>query len=192
MATEFSKAALNTFLTSTAGNLFNPHTASGYRAAIARIFEHIADDADVRSIDLATEVRRYNNAHPGELSPSTLGQYQRRLEVAIEEFVKFTNDPGKYKGRGRSRVEGGSAKRAEGANTKIAPPAGAAHIAAGSVGNVRLPTPGLSYEFPLRKDFLAQIVVPRDMNGDEARRLCRFVMALAHDESADPSLPSPE
>lgn len=98
MATEFSKAALNTFLTSTAGNLFNPHTASGYRAAIARIFEHIADDADVRSIDLATEVRRYNNAHPGELSPSTLGQYQRRLEVAIEEFVKFHERPRQVQG----------------------------------------------------------------------------------------------
>lgn len=40
---------------------------------------------------------------------------------------------------------------------------------------------GLSLEFPMSPDFLAQIVVPRDMKAGEARRLSRFIMALAHD-----------
>jgi len=37
----------------------------------------------------------------------------------------------------------------------------------------------LALPFPLRPAFLAQVVVPRDMTKDEARRLCAFIASLA-------------
>jgi hypothetical protein len=40
---------------------------------------------------------------------------------------------------------------------------------------------GISLDFPLRDDFLAQVIVPRDLKVNEARRLCAFVMTLAGD-----------
>ncbi len=186
MSDEFSKAALRTFLdTISAQSLVNPNTASGYKAAAARILEQVEDTTDVRSIDLATEVRRYNNAHPGELSPSSLAQYQRRLEVSIEEFTKYVNDPAKYKGRGRSPVDGnGAAKKPETKRIKlVTPQPGSVALTGGQPIVTVAPTPkaGLSYDYPLRPDFLAQVVVPRDMKVSEARRLTSFIMTLAHD-----------
>lgn len=40
----------------------------------------------------------------------------------------------------------------------------------------------LCYPFPLRANFLAQIVVPRDLTKEEAQRLCEYVQSLAKQE----------
>lgn len=39
-------------------------------------------------------------------------------------------------------------------------------------------TPSICNDFPLRPDYLAQIVVPRDMTEREAERLCEFIKSL--------------
>lgn len=44
--------------------------------------------------------------------------------------------------------------------------------------------PQLVLPFPLRRGYIAQIVIPRDMSSEEAERLCEFVMSLAQSESA--------
>jgi hypothetical protein len=63
------------------------------------------------------------------------------------------------------------------------PPIGSKAEAAGHAAAIGISkaTPGLSLEFPMRPDFLAQVVIPRDMSKDEARRFTAFVMTLAHD-----------
>lgn len=38
--------------------------------------------------------------------------------------------------------------------------------------------PALCLDYPLRPQFLAQLVVPRDMNTAEAKRLCAFIETL--------------
>ena len=38
--------------------------------------------------------------------------------------------------------------------------------------------PRLCMSYPLRPDYVAQVVVPRDMTTEEAQRLCAFVQAL--------------
>ena len=188
MSTEsehYTKAALQRFLNiAAAQSLMNPNTVGGYKAAVTKVLEQVPDTTDVRTVDLATEVRRYNNAHPGELSPNSLGQYQRRLQVVIAELGKYVADPTKYKGRGRSPVESPvngkrvEVKRPKAKSTEPAPtPAAAAPTPPPMPAQVA----GLSYAYPLRGDFLAQVVVPRDMKAEEARRLTRFIMTLAHD-----------
>ena len=43
--------------------------------------------------------------------------------------------------------------------------------------------------FPIRPDFLAQIVAPINMTKDEANRLCVFVMCLAQPEPVSAPVP---
>lgn len=40
-------------------------------------------------------------------------------------------------------------------------------------------TQRLVFPFPVRPNFMAQLVIPRDMTKAEADRLCAFVMSLA-------------
>lgn len=41
------------------------------------------------------------------------------------------------------------------------------------------PVPSIANDYPLRPDYMAQIVVPRDMTEREAERLCEFIKSLA-------------
>lgn len=49
---------------------------------------------------------------------------------------------------------------------------------------IRHATP-LCLDFPMRPDFLAQIVVPRHMTLAEAKRLCAFIETLVTPDSAE-------
>jgi hypothetical protein len=42
-------------------------------------------------------------------------------------------------------------------------------------------TPKVPLSYPIREDFLAQLIVPRDITMDEARRLGAFIATLAKD-----------
>lgn len=183
---DFSKAALTRFLmVAVEQGLLNPNTAAGLRAACMRILEDVADTDDVRKVDVKTAIRRYHNKHPGELKGTVLAEYERRLKRALTDFVQYTEDPTSYKGRGRGPTDterGGRAQRKKTIPVKdqtITPQAGAVRVE-GSPPRLAA-VAGLSLEFPMRADFLAQVVVPRDMKVDEARRLSRFIMTLAMD-----------
>jgi hypothetical protein len=179
MDAEFSKSALKTYLdTAQAQGLVNQNTLAGWKSAQTKILEDVPDTTDVRTIDLKTQIRRYNNSHPGVLSPASLQAYEKRLAVVIEEFTKYQTDPAAYKGRGRNPTA--SANAVKKADTKITPKTGVASIQE-SPDSIVVVTSGLSLEFPMRNDFLAQVVVPRNMTHAEAVRFTRFIMTLAQD-----------
>ena len=182
MTQQYSKAQLGKFLdTITQKGLVNTNTAAGWKAAYARILEDVADQDDVRSVDMPTAIKRYHNKHPGELAPSSLKEYERRLGVVIKEFISYANDPAGYKARGRSPTKNSDVRP-----NKSQRKAGLAKEQPEAVGQQSMvarpqPIAGLSLEFPMRPDFLAQVIVPRDMNAAEARRFTRFILTLAHD-----------
>lgn len=178
----FTKAQLISFIDSVAigKGLVNPNTGAGWKAACSRILENIQDSDDVRTIDLKTEVRRYNNSHPGVLSPSSLQQYEKRLVTVINQFVEYATDPAKYKGHGRPVGEVTQKKSEPRKNGREIIGTGnltASHVVVSSPS----PVAGLSLSYPLRSDFLAQIVVPRDLTQAEARRIMSFILTLAQD-----------
>jgi hypothetical protein len=180
MNADYSKAALRTFLdVVSAKALVNANTVNGWKAAFTRILKEEPDATDVRTIDIKTAIRRYHNGHPGVLSPASLQQYERRLGIVIEEFTKYQDDPGAYKGRGRHPTTApGSAKKT---GKIIVTGTGKLASSGGSVSATGTVVSGLSLEFPMRPDFLAQVVVPRDMTKIEARRFTHFIMTLAQD-----------
>lgn len=186
MDTSYSRASLLKFLdTLGTKGLANANTAQSLRVSCGKILVDLTDpeDADVRKVDVGLAVRKFNNKNPGTLSPASLTEYQRRVTLAIREFDLYQGNPAGYKGIGRapSRSENGekaTAKKKDQTPNGPAQPEGSrgAQAAPASSG-------GLSHTFPMRPDFLAQVVLPRDMKTAEAQRLCAFIRALASDFS---------
>jgi hypothetical protein len=189
MTEDYSRTALLRFL-DTLGEkgLANSNTAQSYKVAVGKVLSDASpeDEADVRQVNVELAVRRFNNKNPGVLSPNSLTEYRRRVESAIKEFVRYTDNPLTYTPIGRNvnrrpengdrrpdrRPSNGGTKRAQPQQTTELTPEPAA--APQKPGMIALP-------FPIRPDLLARIEVPIDMKTDEAKRLSAFIMTLATD-----------
>lgn len=182
----------------------NPHTGAAYKAAVNKILGDVPAEEDPRKLDVKTAVFRYNNLHPGELKPESLRKYEARVAQAVDLFVQFKTDPTTFKApqrtaSGATPEKQGQAKairRMRFHDTAPAPTPHLAKAAAVASGAAALhgetPTAvvtrtvsgaatetNLVLPFPLRTDYLAQIVVPIDLSADEADRLCAFIKTLA-------------
>lgn len=181
METNFSKAALLQFLEFSARKgQINTNTAGGLKAAAARLLEDVSDDQDVRNIDIEGAALKYNNRHPGELSTESLRVYTQRLQRLISDFTQYLTDPLKYKPRSRGLSKSNGAKQKAKSELKVNQPVGiepstrVEPAPAVAISTLALP-------YPLRENFMAQVVVPRNISSDEARRLCAFIMTLPAD-----------
>lgn len=192
MSDEYSRAALLRFLDMLAEKgLANGNTAQSFKVAVGKILVDLseAEEEDVRKVDVALAIRKFNNKNPGVLSPSSLAEYQRRVTLSVKELGLFVENPTIYKGigSGRTKSDGandkGAIKKKDSAAKKPAAQIPPASDSLPLVAGQGVPTSaaGLSYAFPLRQDFLAQLVLPRDMRNDEANRLCAFIRTLASD-----------
>jgi len=184
----YSRDALLNFadLLATKG-LANSNTAAALKSAVSRILSDLSPDeeADVRKVDVGLAIRRYNNKNPNAVSPSSLAEYQRRLTQVISEFVRYVNDPAGYNGLGGAPKAPRSDKSDKQSPKKRASATSEVHKETrGTEMPASPPTSsGLSLAFPLRADFLAQVVLPRDLKSDEAKRLAAFIATLAIDYS---------
>jgi hypothetical protein len=88
-------------------------------------------------------------------------------------------DPASYKPRSLN----GKPRKSEVKNRSVQPAKATSAISSfGTQG--REPPPvsaGLSLPYPIRSDFLAQVVIPRDLTVEEAKRLGAFLLTLAAD-----------
>lgn len=164
--------------------LHSKATAQGWQVATGKVLGDLEQSAlqDVRTIDVEVAVRRFANRNPGTLSPKSLGEYQRRVTQVIQEFVDWTDNPVAYRPKGSTTQQ---RRKETSAPSTAQPPRRAPETkperllaATPSAPN---PTQSLSLNFPLRPDFLAQVVIPRDLKADEARRLGAFLATLAID-----------
>jgi hypothetical protein len=191
MQADYSKAALFRFITTAQRQgLFNANYAGAFRAAASKLLEDVGDDVDVRNTDVKAATIRYHNKHPGDLTPGSLGTYQKRLTRVLRAFVEYTENPASYKPRGR-----GASPKADGEGptrtpTKSKPGRpGRANASKATQESHTTPTTtastatatSLAMTYPLRENFVAQVVLPRNMTGDEARKLCAFIRTLAVD-----------
>jgi hypothetical protein len=171
----------------------NTNTGNALKASVSRILGDVAADQDVRQIDVDMEIRRYNNLHPGDLSPESLATYGKRVKIAISNYVEYVANPTKYKppGSGRSPLASASQKKAPAKTKRLDSLPDVTDVTdvrviepIPSSGSVRTETflateANLAMPFPLRPGYLAQIVIPRDMTKAEAGRLCAFIQTLA-------------
>ena len=183
MQTDFSRDALLAFLKFVEEKgLHSKATTAGWKVAVGKVLDSVAPSelVDVRELDIEVAIRRFNNRNPGVLSPASLTEYLRRVRQAVSEFVSWAEDPVSYKPRGltTSRKKEMARQGASAPPRKVSPPARE------TSGTLALQTTSaLSMHFPLRGDFLIQIVLPRDLTSEEARRLAGFIATLATDYS---------
>lgn len=183
----FSKSSALQFIEfSISKGLVNANTGAGWKAAFVKIMEGFGPDDDLAGVDVQSEVLRYNNRHPGALSPDSLGQYQRRVLTVLDEFAKYSNSPTNYKGlvsrsplNATKAVEKKAAQESKGLQTVVNAPA--SEVIHPKPVTSAVTDTSLMMPFPLRPSFLAQIIIPRDLTKEEATRLCNFIQALAHD-----------
>jgi hypothetical protein len=193
---DFSKGSMVSFAEMmTSKGWINANTGGGHKAALNKILGDIDEDADVRRIDVKAEVRKYNNLNPGELSPASLKQYEKRVQAMIGYFVNWKQDPTNFKPPARELSEKGervskikpiarngkAPKRTASQSWTVLAPLDAKESAGTTAPALPAPDPviSLTMPFPLRDNYLAQITIPRDMSKDEAARLCTFIQALA-------------
>jgi hypothetical protein len=199
---DYSRPALARFIDFVVDkNLVHPATAQGWRVATTKVLEDLPADAeaDVRQLDVEGTFRRFLNKYPGRLSPASVGEYRRRVGRAVEEFVRWVEDPGGYAFKGAPRTPRSDGRRRPegpaGANGSEGVHVGAAgsgrREGAGRASQTATPwTPssdGIALQYPLRPDLLAQVVVPRDLTVEEARRMGAFLVTLAVDFKPAPA-----
>jgi hypothetical protein len=177
---DYSRAALARFIEFVvAKGLVHPATAQGWRVATSKVLEDLtpAEGEDVRRIDVEATFKGFLNRYPGRLSPASVGEYRRRVGRAIEEFVRWMEDPGSYAFR--------SPPRPAKADTRRRPEAGPASPPSPVRPQPSAPAParpdGIALDYPLRPDLLAQVIVPRDLTVEEAHRMGAFLVTLAVD-----------
>lgn len=165
----------------------NPNTGGAWKAAITKILGDVAPDADVRTIDVDTAVRYFNNRNPGDLTPESLQTYAKRVKNAIANYISYIDNPAKYRAPARTPSVNGAKKSTSQTVAKsditdvtvIEQPPPASHTPA-RMEPISLATEAnLALPFPLRPGYLAQVVIPRDMTKAEAIRLCAFIQTLA-------------
>jgi hypothetical protein len=149
----------------------------------------VANTDDVRHIDVEAATIKYHNKHPGDLTPGSLRTYENRMNRLLGEFVKYNQNPANYKPRSRGlpRANGERPARSEAKRKSTATGTGAEVRSATSAEAVPAATeaptstPALAMSYPLRENFVAQVVLPRNLSTDEARKLCAFIRTLAVD-----------
>lgn len=182
MTGNYSKAALIEFTRYAANKgLIKAATARTWRIAVTQLLTHVSEieEADVRNIDIESVTRRYANRNPQALKPESLATYQRRLALAIDEFVKWVDDPANYKPFGLIHTAGKPTlkrKTEKTSGTNVSEGTDESEFLTTTSASGSLPLP-----FPIRSDFLAQVVIPRDLTVAEARRIGAFLETVAVD-----------
>jgi hypothetical protein len=187
-AADYSKEAFLKFLDYVSDKgLIKFQTVRGWRSAALKLMADLseAEEGDIRTVDLDLAVHRTANRDSVSVSPESLNTYRNRVALAIQEFTSWRDDPATYKPRGlngKSRTK--SANGAKSPNERMTPQervSKGTSKASEKREAETLVSSGLTLSFPLRSDFLAQVVIPRDLTAVEAKRLGAFLLTIAVD-----------
>lgn len=169
-------------------NLIKSRTVNSWISAVSNLLSDPSESEcnDVRTVDIDLAVHRAANRASNTTSPSSLRSYRTRTKRAIEEFVSWKSGPADYrplsfkKPQTQSNSGHTSKSRSKHASASIQPSTNDDSAADLANGDLSRPS-GLNLSYPLRPDFLAQIVIPRDLNQLEAKRLGAFILTLSSD-----------
>lgn len=183
---EYSKEELIKFLHFIRDkDLVRYQTATSWVTAVSKLLSDLSDEenTDVRRVDIELAVHKAANRKSHNISPSSLKAYRARTKRAIEEFVKWREDPANYrplsftKSQQTGNSTSSSKQKQKSISSKQSTKANSENHSEEVVSN----SSELNLSYPLRSDFLAQVVIPRDLSHLEAKRLGAFILTLATD-----------
>jgi hypothetical protein len=154
--------------------LMNPTTASARRSACSKVLEIDGDEwetLDVRQLDVDDQISRFQRLCSARYTPGSLRTYGQRFRDAVGEYRAYLTNPAGFRSQStrsapapRRNTKDGATERAQGK-----PPQAAAGSAL------------ITYPFPLTQGGIAYVQLPRELAASDARRLARFIEALAVD-----------
>jgi hypothetical protein len=161
-------------------------TAQALSVATRNVFS-VLDDAERSSLpldDLKGVIRRFNNKRARDFNPSSLKEYGRRVQRAVELYQQWRNDPANFTVKTRAT---GTANKKEQGNGRVATgqlssaPQDSESTAATIAGPVPTgSTAGYQSAFPVRPGHVVVVAnIPFDLSQQEAERLAQFVRLLA-------------
>lgn len=179
---DYSKEALMRFLNHVIDKgLVNAETGKSWRVAVSKLLVDLSrmEETDVCAIDIEIAAPKFANRNGGSYMPASLTTYRSRVATAIQEFTHYVNDPASYKPRSLN----GKLRKSEVKNRLVQPAKATSAISSFETQGREAPpvAAGLSLPYPIRSDFLAQVVIPRDLTMEEAKRLGAFLLTLAAD-----------
>jgi hypothetical protein len=131
---------------------------------------------DLSQLDIGAVIKRFNNKRAKDFNPSSLKEYARRVQRAIELFIQWRADPANF--TVKTRTTAGARKRDRPDRPEEASDSGARS----SAEVLASPQRGGGYQsaFPIRPGVVVSIVnIPDDLTKTEAERLASFVRMLA-------------
>ena len=186
MTPDLSREALLKFLDYLAEKgLMNRATAQARKAATNRVLGILGDDAvkDVSALDIDEIMLRFGHLQGDNYKPESLQVYKSRVKAAIDDFVRFKENPEGFRAsipqqrRSPSGTQKGpkpasngktDAKQAPGSQPDEPPPAARIDV---------LP-------IPIRQDVVVQISgLPYDLSPTEAAKIANVVKAMANTDS---------
>lgn len=181
MGTKMTAKSLLEFLDRAAEKgWLNKNTAAGYRAACQRILEIENDweEVDLSALDVDDILQRFVTLKGKDYSPGSLQTYKSRFRTALETFLDWAQDPSAWKPPTTARRRQTDPKPLKTDQSRDAPASATRRRSKAPMVEDGM----ISYPFPLRKDVDVELVLPRDLTPEEAKRLVAFVNALAIEE----------
>jgi hypothetical protein len=180
MATDYSGEKLLDFLNHAAERGLMPAaTTRALAVASRRLLEILTDEerADVRQLDLAAVTKRFGNKRAKDFNPSSLREYGRRFQRAVDLFGQWRDNPATFSVRTRATAQ--ARKRAKG---EVNIGGEASSQGESQTVTSALNPSGYQSSFPIRPGIVVTLTnIPGDLSKAEAERLAQFVRMLAFD-----------
>ena len=181
MANEYSIDELLGFLShASERGLMPAATAMALAVASRNVFGVLADHekADVRALDLTDVINRFSNKRAREFNPSSLTEYGRRVQRAVQFFIDWRGNPATFKVKTRSSLNASNTGRSP-RHTANEETTSRTDTATGTDVSSR-DEDSFQTSVPVRQGQLITISnVPKNLTAAEAARLADFVKMLA-------------
>lgn len=133
------------------------------------------DREDIRGLKLDSVIKRFTNKRAQDFSPSSLKEYARRVNRAVELFLSWRGDPANFTVKTRATSAGRKKDRPSRPENVI--DAGARDTASATSPHG---ADGYESSFPVRPGTIVTVLnIPSDLTPGEADRLAKFVRMLA-------------
>ena len=170
--------------------LLNANTAGGMKSACEKVFSVLDPDErqNLNGLDVDAAIKRFANKNPGTLSPDSLGVYRSRVQKVLSMLGSFNLDPANFRVTGAARTkavdpQNGQRNKQVSREKQKAEQASdrqvSQHHASSSEDPYRANS--VTLMFPLRPDFIAQFVMPKDLSLRDAKKLAAYFELIAVD-----------
>lgn len=168
--------------------LMPPATVTALGVAVRNVLGVLTDEerGDIGSLDLAAVIKRFTNKRARDFSPTSLKEYGRRAQRAIDLYRQWSSDPANFSVKTRATNAG--RKRQRNGSESASPAPAAEWRAIDSLEPYQSPSApislplsgGYTTSMPIRTDWVVTVSnLPPDLTPAEAERLAKFIRLLA-------------